>query len=148
MPMLAPLASGSPPALAWSRAAAVIGRRAVVAVLVGVLPARALAWGHTGHELVAVLAESRLTPATRGALDGIIGKKTLASIANQADAIRPFRKETAPWHFADIPRGVSGFDPQRDCSTPREGDCVVAAVERFGKVIATRRRRRRSGPRR
>ena len=61
----------------------------------------------------------------------------LADVSIWADEIRPQRPETAPWHFGDIPihppAGTpAAYDAARDCP---QGDCVVAAIERFAAVL-------------
>jgi hypothetical protein len=65
---------------------------------------------------------------------------TLAQVATWADDIRAQRRETARWHFVDIPihppAGTpAAYDAARDC--PRS-DCIVAAIERFEGVLRDR----------
>ena len=45
--------------------------------------------------------------------------------ANWADEIKDQRRDTARWHFVDIPLQARGFVPGRDCAG---GDCVVAQI--------------------
>jgi hypothetical protein len=91
------------------------------------------AWGPEGHSLVARIAESQLTPAAQAQVVEILGAgRTMRSVASWADEVRPSRRETAPWHFVDIPIEKSRFDPERDCA---KGDCVVSAIARFRGVL-------------
>lgn len=92
-----------------------------------------LAWGPEGHSLVARLAEAHLTPAARAQVAPILGPGvTMASIATWADQIRRSRPETSKWHYTDIPIDRPHFDFARDC---RDGDCVIARIEDFRKVL-------------
>lgn len=102
-----------------------------VAILIGCLPA--FSWGPEGHNLVARLAEARLTPEARARVAAILGPNTsLASIASWPDQIRRGRPETAPWHYIDIPIDRPHLDMARDCP---KGDCVIAKIEDFGKAL-------------
>lgn len=110
-------------------------RLAVAIVLASLVPGRAFAWGSEGHRLVAEIAEQRLEPnAAKQVRDllAIENSTTLADVANWADQVRPQRRETASWHFADIPISASAYDPSRDCAG---GNCVVAKIEQFAKEL-------------
>ncbi|MEW6683870.1 MAG: S1/P1 nuclease [Nitrospirota bacterium] len=100
------------------------------------------AWGDKGHRVVAIVAEGRLDPATHEAVRSLIGPSTLRDVATWADDIRRDRPETAPWHYVDIPLDRADYDPARDCAHPRNGDCIVGALERFQRVLADARRAR------
>lgn len=43
-----------------------------------------------------------------------------------ADDVRPWRKETAPHHYVNVPHGAREIDLARDC--PPEVGCVVTEV--------------------
>lgn len=95
------------------------------------LPSPAEAWGKKAHRLVAAVAESLLDDHTRNAVRALVGSRGLAGIATWADDIREARPETAPWHYVNIPLGDAAYDPETHCSSPTEGSCVVAALERY-----------------
>ncbi len=108
------------------------------------LPAQLPAWSVKGHAVIADIASSRLTPATRKNLNLLLGKNSLASIANWADAIRTDQPETFGWHFVDIPRNATGFSEERDCYRPQDKgptsqtdhhNCVVDRIEMFRQVL-------------
>ena len=105
-------------------------------------PVELWAWGQEGHRIIAAVAESRLQKHAAGAVQEMVGDGNLSSVANWADEIRKDRPETAPWHFVNIPRDRQEYDPTSDCVTPREGDCVVATIERFRATLADRSRSR------
>lgn len=103
-------------------------------------PAAALAWGSEGHRIVAEIAEQYLDPATARQVSDLLAIEnatTLAQVSTWADDLRPQRRETARWHFVDIPihpaAGTpTAYDVARDCAL---GNCVVAAIERFTAVL-------------
>jgi hypothetical protein len=104
---------------------------AAIGILAGCLPA--FGWGPEGHNLVARIAESELTPAARAHVTEILGPgRTMVSISSWADQIRNSRRETGPWHYVDIPIDKPHLDMARDC--PR-GDCVIAKIEEFRTVL-------------
>src|SRR5437867_12178007 len=106
----------------------------------GVSPAQTFGWGQEGHRIIATIAESRLEKHAAEGVRELLGEGGLPSVANWADEIRQDRPETAPWHFVNIPRDQQGSNPARDCVTPRAGECVVAAIERFRSVLPDRSR--------
>ena len=68
----------------------------------------AFAWGPEGHAMIAEIAEMRLSDQAKAQVADLLSRddsnaEHLDEIASWADAVRPVRKETAPWHFVDIP---------------------------------------------
>jgi hypothetical protein len=97
----------------------------------------ALAWGPEGHEIVAAIALRELTPATRGQVARLLGSAAaMIQDSNWADEIRDRRRETARWHFVDIPLHAPGYDQRRDCP---DQACVVAQIENDRRAIANPR---------
>jgi hypothetical protein len=116
---------------------AIVSIISMVALLcVGIMSAAGSAWGTTGHQIVAELAQRNLSAAAQAQVATLLHGDTLASIASWADDVRKSRPETARWHFVDIPRETDRYDVQRDCASEPEGDCVIAAIERFRGVLA------------
>jgi hypothetical protein len=101
----------------------------------------ARAWGREGHRIVADIAERFLAPEAARQVQALLAlenKTSLVDVADWAEEIRRERRETARWHFVNIPvhppAGTSaGYDAARDCV---EGQCLVAATERFIAVLA------------
>lgn len=100
------------------------------------------AWGQEGHRIVAAIAERHLQTEAAAGVRELVGEGGLRAVANWADEIRNERRETVPWHFVDIPLRARTYDPGRDCVTPNEGDCVVAAIERFRATLADKTKSR------
>lgn len=116
-------------------------------LLIAVLdPTSAQAWGPTGHRLVADLAQRQLTPiATASAqrLLAISGDRSLADVANWADDLRNDRAQRTEWrataklHYVNFGSSDCRFDAARDC---RGGACVVAAIDRYARILGDRSR--------
>ena len=109
---------------------------ALVVSLICILPHPAGAWGASGHRIVAMIAENHLSPRARQQIAELLGDDvSLASVANFADEIRNSRPDTKQFHFVDIPLTENKYDAARDCRSTEEGDCVIAAIERFKQQL-------------
>ena len=96
------------------------------------IPTPALAWGKAGHRVVATLAMSLLTPDARSQVTDFLGPQvTLAEISTWADEVRPSRPNTGPWHYVNIPRDATSYDPTRDCAR----GCVISAIEQSRRLL-------------
>jgi len=112
---------------------------AALALLLGVNPAPANAWGRDGHQIVATIAQSLLTSRARAQADALLavaGGESFVAVSDWPDRVRRERPETAPWHFVDIEVGAGPYDEARDC--PRRA-CVVAKIEDFRVELADTR---------
>jgi hypothetical protein len=117
-------------------------KRVVLTILLLLAPVPAFAWGAEGHEIIAAIALRELSPMARLQAASLLGGDAmLIHDANWADEIREQRPETGHWHYADIPLGVPGYDPRRDC---RADDCVVAQIENDRRMLANSRASRQS----
>src|SRR4051812_17782512 len=108
--------------------------------LILLVPTTLFAWGGEGHQIVAMIAEERLTPEAQEGIRELLGDGVDISegvIANWADEIRRTRKETAPWHYVNIPTSRPSYDAKRD---GHKGDNVIDAVEKFEKILADKSR--------
>ena len=83
-------------------------------------------WGRLGHRAAARLAEERLTPKALAAVRDLLEPgETLADASTWADEIRRDRRETAPWHYVNVPITEDHYDPKY---CPPEG-CVISAIK-------------------
>ncbi|MBZ5494562.1 MAG: S1/P1 nuclease [Acidobacteriia bacterium] len=123
-------------------------KKIIAIVLLALLPVQLLAWGPKGHAIVADIAASRLTPATKQNLQLLLGSDSLASIASWADSVRKERDESYDWHFVDIPKDAPGFSEERDCFRPQDKhkdaltdhhNCVVDRIEMFQQTLGDER---------
>ncbi len=93
------------------------------------------AWGPQGHEVVATLAQARLTTRAQAEIDKLLALEsgaTLASISNWADEQRS--PLTAAWHYVNFPKNTCTYDPARDCP---DGSCVVGAINRQLAILGS-----------
>jgi len=133
-------AAPRPPAARYDRRMPRPIRRTLsLLALVALAPAPAAAWGPAGHQIVAAIAEARLSPEARRLVRELVADEPLAApdIASWADGLRDPHKR--PWHYVNIPPGAA-YDPRRDCAR----GCAVetirwAARELEGRGPAFRR---------
>jgi hypothetical protein len=123
-------------------------------------PIPAMAWGVTGHEVVAMIAEKNLTPAARDKAHALLAQDTdtltehdFVSIAVWADRFREVKSEagrenyrrTHLWHFVDVdrhhpslPEACYGHQPL-PAGTPASlgpaESCVVDKVTEFSHEL-------------
>jgi hypothetical protein len=92
----------------------------------------AFGWGNIGHRVVGKIAETRLSPAAKTKLATILGKDTLADVANWPDWIKSDEawKEASYWHYVSIPDGQT----YRDITPDPRGD-IVQAIQRFTREL-------------
>ncbi|MBC2806995.1 S1/P1 nuclease [Rhizobium ruizarguesonis] len=98
----------------------------------------ALAWGDSGHSIIAELAQRRLSASALAKVADLIGPGTsLASLSSWADDFKftPAGIKTKRWHFIDL--DVKNPDPGLACKLDQiEGDCTTSALKREIMVIA------------
>ena len=73
--------------------------------------------GGLGHRMVGLVAARHLKPKAQDAIGKLLDGATLADIASWADEVRgsdPAYKSTAPWHYINLPLGLTKeqFDRQ------------------------------------
>lgn len=102
----------------------------------------AFPWGCEGHRTVALVALDELSPGARSMAERLLqgqpgdpslhrfcgpsGLDPFADVATWADDIRERRKETAPWHFIDIPLGAVRERMYDAC--PAATGCVTSVI--------------------
>ena len=111
-------------------------------VLLLLCSAPAFPWGCEGHRTVALVALEQLNPHARAMAANLLqgapsdpsyhpycGPSDLppfAAMSTWADDIREKRKETAPWHFIDVPLGALRDHMSDAC--PAATGCVTSAI--------------------
>jgi hypothetical protein len=100
----------------------------------------AQAWGRVGHGAVGVLAVERLSPATRLALDELLGATdfdVLVSACVWSDVWRDMGDgaHTARWHYVNIDPDQIAYKRSRDCA---DGQCVTEVVNAQAMRLADR----------
>ncbi len=93
----------------------------------------ALSWGVTGHRTVGKIAENHLTPKARAGIKDLLGDQSLADVSTWADEVRrePSYKQTGPWHYINLPLGLS-YDAFKDrVENMLESNVYSALVEQM-----------------
>ena len=97
------------------------------------LPSPALAWGKTGHRVVAAIADTQLSGLARAHVREILGgAESLDEAANWPDEMRSapgafWQKTATPWHYVTL-NGIT-YD-----HAPPEGD-ALQALNHFRAVL-------------
>jgi hypothetical protein len=91
-----------------------------------------LAWGHEGHQVIALIAEQYLTAASKAKATDLLDGSMIDAVASWADEYRRDHHETGPWHYINIPLADSKIDMARECP---DGNCVIAKTEQFLAVL-------------
>jgi nuclease S1 len=113
-------------------------------------------WGVTGHHIVAIIAEQRLTPATREKIRALLdnGKYSIVDISTCADQLRANPRGGAPtaqetmcrtlagdvpatngtWHYIDIPVPTKSKALAPFC---KDDNCVTARINSFSEILRT-----------
>jgi hypothetical protein len=96
------------------------------------LPLNCLAWGATGHQVVADIAARHLDHKALAAVQDLLGGESMASVSTWMDQIRsqPKYRYTNTWHWVTIPDGMR-YD---DIDKKPEGD-VIEATERMVAIL-------------
>ncbi|MGC3975903.1 MAG: S1/P1 nuclease [Nitrospira sp.] len=89
------------------------------------------AWDATGHAIVAMLADERLTPEARTAVTRLLDGQSIADVSSWPDQVR--NQQTAPWHYVNIEIDEAHYEPDRHCP---DRQCVVGQIERFRQTLA------------
>ena len=92
-----------------------------------------IGWGPEGHHTIARIAGNNLSPKAMAAVNDLLGV-SMADASTWADEIRPQRRETAPWHYINIPIDAARTNSVDYC--PNEG-CVVSKIEELVKTLKT-----------
>jgi len=79
-------------------------------LLAFLLPLTSFGWGPNGHRIVAEIAWLHLTPQARKAVTNILGRQSMAMIANWPDFIKSDTTHqydhTNSWHYLDFPANI------------------------------------------
>jgi hypothetical protein len=117
--------------------------------LLAVFPA--YPWGPSGHRIVAIIAEQRLSPEARAKIHKLLldGKYSIVDIASCADTIRSNRtppddmcrtlagdvpQSNGLWHYIDIPVPTKAKSLDAFCP---EGNCAPAKIKSFSETLRT-----------
>ena len=106
---------------------------AALTAAAALIPTPALAWGKTGHRVVAAIADTQLSGLARAQIEQILGYgESLDEAANWPDEMRAapgefWQKTATPWHYVTL-NGVV-YD-----HAPLEGDALTA-LDKFTATL-------------
>ena len=109
---------------------------ATMLLVVLAAPHPAAAWGWDGHRIICAIAWDLVSPATQDKIGNVMeaqGKEAFVEGCLWPDDVRPWRPETGPHHFINLPRGAAAIDLARDCALPKS--CVVAEIGAQGMTM-------------
>jgi hypothetical protein len=129
-------------------------RRAWLSIALALAATPAWSWGPSGHRIVAMIAEQRLSPEVRARVSRLLfeGQYTLPEISSCADALRaaerskPLKpedefclklvagveKDSSPWHYIDIKIPTSEKSLDSFCPA---GNCITAKIAAFRETL-------------
>lgn len=94
------------------------------------------AWGQQAHRAIAIIAWDRLDANAREQVQTLLGsKESFIDLSFWADQIRPMRRETAPWHYVNIPLETGAYDKNSMCLNR---ECIVEKIPSLLEVLADR----------
>ncbi len=75
-------------------------------------PVSSFGWGPVGHRTIGLIAGSQLSPKAQNAVQKLLGKQSLADVANWADKVRGdgTYPQTVWYHFEKMPDQISYLD--------------------------------------
>lgn len=113
-------------------------RNIVLSLFALVLSAALLSWGVTGHRTIGKIAADHLSPQAMAAVHELIGDTTLADVAAWADEVRgqPAFRHTAPWHYINLPLGLSYADFEAGVKGMTQ-DNVYSALQQQERILGS-----------
>jgi nuclease S1 len=104
-----------------------------LAVAFGVLAPPAYPWGTKGHEIVAAIAETRLSDAARKRIKELLPQgTTLADASTWPDKAGRQIPDMDPYHFINFPKDANTYDQQRNCKLR---NCIIEAIAWYVQVL-------------
>lgn len=94
------------------------------------------AWGVEGHQVVAQIAQSQLSPQAKSEINKLLSQEpgsSLVSISTWPD--EHATKITARWHYVNFPKNACLYVPERDCPN---GDCVIEALQQQTQILGSK----------
>ena len=89
-----------------------------------------ISWGTAGHRTVARIAENHLSNKAKVSIQQFLGGVSLVDISNYADEIKadPRYRYTSPWHYVNLPLGLSFSEFSRQAQSLRKPNAYSALL--------------------
>ncbi|GGI26312.1 S1/P1 nuclease [Pedobacter mendelii] len=90
-----------------------------------------ISWGYTGHRTIGQLTENYLSPNAKASVKELLGDTSIAEACTWADEARkyPELKETANWHFLNVPLGLSFKEFKNMVDTLKQANVYSALLK-------------------
>ncbi len=84
-------------------------KRSLILFLSVLVTISLVSWGARGHKAIASIAQKHISANAAAGVSSLLGGSSMADIASWADQVRnqAAYKNTAPWHFLDLPAGLN-----------------------------------------
>jgi hypothetical protein len=103
-----------------------------VALTLTVLPAQA--WDDGVHSVIAKSIRTQLPRDIQASLKRVLGRE-LEDVGPWSRGGRPGGDRTQMWHFLRVPESKPQIDMSRDCRVTKNGDCILAALNRYQTIL-------------
>ena len=109
-----------------------ISRSCILICFLFSLSTKALAWGQTGHRVVAEIAQNHLSKKAQKAIHGLMGHESLVEASTWMDDIKSddAYDHTHAWHYVTIPDGQNYQTAEKN----EKGD-AYEAIERMIQTL-------------
>ncbi|WP_316829524.1 S1/P1 nuclease [Pedobacter aquatilis] len=90
-----------------------------------------ISWGYTGHRTIGKITENYLGPAAKAGIQELLGNESIADACTWADDARkyPELKETANWHFLNLPLGLNFEEFKNMVDTMKQANVYSALIK-------------------
>ena len=96
------------------------------------------AWGRLGHRVIAKLAERHLTDQAKAEIKALLEPgESLADCSTWADEVRGRMRDTAPWHYVDVPLDEARYD---DKWASEKGGYLIPKIRELRVTLKDRSR--------
>jgi hypothetical protein len=100
----------------------------LLVILFGVFPANVHAWGSRGHQIIARIADQRLSSRARKGVTDLLGGQSLEAASTWAD----LNRSPQTFHFVSIPFGSKGYERGRDCP---QDNCLIEKIKHYRDIL-------------
>jgi len=89
-----------------------------------------VSWGFKGHKAVATIAENHLNKNAKDVVNMMLDNHSMDEVASWADEVRSEQayKYTAPWHFLNLPLGLSRQEFEQRIKSQQDVNNIYAAI--------------------
>ena len=100
--------------------------------IVFIITVALISWGFKGHRAVATIAEKHLTPNTAKVVAAYLKGENMANVSTWADENKD--KTTAPWHYLNLPLGLT-HEQFVETVSKQGNDNVYSAILKIEAIL-------------